>query len=90
VADLALQQSIRRSPVPASAQPTESQRGGAPLTYYFILQNVLSAAQHGVRAVAIGRLESPAARSAYYVIFVKNYPILPATRPPVVTPVIGA
>jgi uncharacterized Zn-binding protein involved in type VI secretion len=90
VADLALQQSFRRSPVPAGGQQQEPPSGGAPLTYYFILQNVLGTTQQGAGAVVIRRPLPLTARSPYYMIFVKNYPILSGTHPPVVAPVIEA
>lgn len=82
-ADLALQQSFRRGPVPASEQ-TLAQLDGPPLTYYLVLQNVRTVARQGADA---GR--SPAATSGYYLIFVKNYPVVPDTRPPVVETAVG-
>jgi hypothetical protein len=87
-ADLALQQSFRRGPVPTAEQAL-AQRDGTPLTFYFVAQNVRAAAQQGVHAVSIGRPRQ-AARPLLYVIFVKNYPVLPGSRPPIVELVVGA
>ena len=88
-ADLALQQSFRRGPVPTAEQAL-AQRDRAPLTVYFVLQNVQAIEQQqGVRAFAIGRRQPLAARSGFYVIFVKNYLMMPGTHPPIVEPVVG-
>ena len=87
-ADLALQQSFRRGPVPTAEQAV-AERDRAPLTVYFVMQNLKAAEQQGARSVFTGRLQPLAARSGFYVIFVKNYPVVPGTRPPIVAAVAG-
>jgi hypothetical protein len=83
-ADLALQQSFRRGPVPTAESALEQ------LTFYFVAQNVQAAEQQGARVFSAGRLQQLAARPGFYVIFVKNYPVLPGTHPPIVGLAVGA